>query len=47
MLHLCYEILTALAAIATVAEFILDAWKEYKRQRMTKGEKAKDACKRP
>ena len=39
MLHLCYEILMALAAIATVAEFILDAWKEYKRQRMTKGER--------
>lgn len=38
-MHLMYEILMALAAIATVAEFILEAYKEYKRQRMTKGEK--------
>lgn len=41
MLDICHEILMALAAIATVAGFILEAIKEYKRQRMTKGDKEK------
>ena len=41
MLWICYEILLALAAIATVAGFILEVIKEHKRQRMTKGDKEK------
>lgn len=41
MLRFLYEILLALAALATVAGFILEAMKEYKRRRMTKGDKEK------
>lgn len=41
MLCTCYEILLALATIATVAGFILEVIKEYRRQRMTKGDKEK------
>lgn len=41
MLKLVYEILLALAALATVAEFALEAYREYKRQRTAKGDKEK------
>ncbi len=34
-----HEILNDCAAIATVAGFILEVWRAYKQQRMTKGEK--------
>lgn len=40
-LHLLYEILMALAAVATVAEFILEAVREYKHRRMERKEKKK------
>ena len=35
------EILYALAACATVAEFVLERWKNYKRYRTEAGEKGK------
>ena len=41
------EILNVAAAIATVAGFLLETWREYKQCRMTKGEKEKAGGNRP
>ena len=38
-MNMVLEILYALAALATIAGFVLMLWKEYKQCRMTKGEK--------
>ena len=38
-MDLFLEILNGCAAVATVAGFMLEVWREYKQQRMTKGEK--------
>ena len=46
-MELFLEILNGCAALATVAGFILEVWKEYKRQRMTKGEKERADGNRP
>ncbi|MCI8366077.1 MAG: hypothetical protein HFJ66_00520 [Eggerthellaceae bacterium] len=40
-MSLAYEILNALAALVTIAGFILERWEEYKRRRMEAGEKGK------
>lgn len=37
-MNLILEVLNAVAAIATIAGFILERWEKYKRQRMTKGD---------
>lgn len=41
------EILNAVAALATVAELLLEVWREYKHRRMAKGEKKKTGGNRP
>ena len=41
-MNIVLEILYALAAMATIADFLVLLWKEYKRQRMAKGEKRKE-----
>lgn len=35
------EVLNVLASLATIAEFLLDRWREHRHQRMTEGEKEK------
>lgn len=40
-MNLFLEVLNALASLATIAEFALDRWREYRHRRMTKGEKEK------
>lgn len=39
--HVIFEILYVLAAIATVLGFVLERWEKYKRQRMEAEEKGK------
>lgn len=38
-MNIVLEILNGLAALATIAEFLLDRWRDYRHQRMTKGDK--------
>ncbi len=40
-MNVILEVLNALASMATIAEFLLDRWREYRHQRMTEGEKEK------
>lgn len=40
-MNVILEILNVLANLATIFEFILERWQEYRHQRMTKGEKEK------
>ncbi len=42
-MSLAYEILNALAALVTIAGFILERWEEYKRRRMEAGESERPA----
>ena len=40
-MNIVLEILNCLAAIATIAAFLRELWRDYRRQRMTRGEKRK------
>ena len=43
-MNLVLEILNAAAAFATVAGFILEVWREYKQNRMTREEREEPAA---
>lgn len=40
-MNLFFEILNALASLATILEFLLERWRDYRHRRMTEGENEK------